>query len=70
MSVKSNKFIVPNNHENKEKETNVLGLPVKEAEVIAAELNILLANFRFITKTCAAFTGTFAGNAFSVTRKI
>ncbi|MFP9117659.1 Dps family protein [Flavobacterium sp. RNTU_13] len=30
----------------KEKETNVLGLPVKEAEVIAAELNILLANFQ------------------------
>lgn len=30
----------------KEKELNVLGLPVKEAEVIAAELNILLANFQ------------------------
>lgn len=28
------------------KETNILGLPVKESEVIAAELNILLANFQ------------------------
>ncbi|KAF2518411.1 DNA starvation/stationary phase protection protein [Flavobacterium salilacus subsp. salilacus] len=27
-------------------ETNILGLPVKEAEVIAAELNILLSNFQ------------------------
>lgn len=32
--------------ETKEKELNVLGLPVKEAEVIAAELNILLSNFQ------------------------
>lgn len=30
----------------KEKATNILGLPVKEAEVIAAELNILLSNFQ------------------------
>lgn len=30
----------------KEQAFNVLGLPVKEAEVIAAELNILLANFQ------------------------
>ncbi len=30
----------------KTKATNILGLPVKEAEVIAAELNILLANFQ------------------------
>ncbi|WP_116788903.1 Dps family protein [Flavobacterium psychrotrophum] len=29
-----------------EKEINILGLPVKEAEVIAAELNILLSNFQ------------------------
>lgn len=27
-------------------ETNILGLPVKESEVIAAELNILLSNFQ------------------------
>ncbi len=27
-------------------ETNILGLPVKETEVIAAELNILLSNFQ------------------------
>ena len=26
--------------------TNILGLPVKETEVIAAELNILLSNFQ------------------------
>nr|WP_322624375.1 Dps family protein [uncultured Flavobacterium sp.] len=32
--------------ETKEKELNVLGLPVKEAEVIAAELNILLSSFQ------------------------
>jgi len=30
----------------KQEETNILGLPVKEAEVIAAELNILLSNFQ------------------------
>lgn len=30
----------------KETATNILGLPVKEAEVIAAELNILLSNFQ------------------------
>lgn len=30
----------------KHEETNILGLPVKEAEVIAAELNILLSNFQ------------------------
>jgi starvation-inducible DNA-binding protein len=30
----------------KEHETNILGLPVKETEVIAAELNILLSNFQ------------------------
>lgn len=30
----------------KEEATNVLGLPVKETEVIAAELNILLSNFQ------------------------
>ncbi|RWW92205.1 Dps family protein [Flavobacterium cerinum] len=29
-----------------ENATNVLGLPVKESEVIAAELNILLSNFQ------------------------
>lgn len=29
-----------------EKEINILGLPVKDAEVIAAELNILLSNFQ------------------------
>ncbi len=27
-------------------ETNILGLPVKEAELVAAELNILLSNFQ------------------------
>jgi starvation-inducible DNA-binding protein len=27
-------------------ETNILGLPVKESEIIAAELNILLSNFQ------------------------
>lgn len=31
---------------NKAAETNILGLPVKETEVIAAELNILLSNFQ------------------------
>ena len=30
----------------KEEATNVLGLPVKETEVIASELNILLSNFQ------------------------
>ena len=30
----------------KEHETNILGLPVKETEIIAAELNILLSNFQ------------------------
>lgn len=30
----------------KEEATNILGLPVKETEVIAAELNILLSNFQ------------------------
>lgn len=30
----------------KKEEINILGLPVKEAEVIAAELNILLSNFQ------------------------
>lgn len=30
----------------KEETYNILGLPVKEAEVIAAELNILLSNFQ------------------------
>lgn len=30
----------------KEHETNILGLPIKETEVIAAELNILLSNFQ------------------------
>lgn len=30
----------------KEQATNILGLPVKETEVIAAELNILLSNFQ------------------------
>jgi len=30
----------------KEEALNILGLPVKEAEVIAAELNILLSNFQ------------------------
>lgn len=30
----------------KKEEVNVLGLPVKETEVIAAELNILLSNFQ------------------------
>ncbi|MGQ2984078.1 Dps family protein [Flavobacterium sp.] len=30
----------------KQEDTNILGLPVKEAEVIAAELNILLSNFQ------------------------
>lgn len=30
----------------KEPELNILGLPVKETEVIAAELNILLSNFQ------------------------
>lgn len=29
-----------------DKELNILGLPVKDAEVIAAELNILLSNFQ------------------------
>lgn len=29
-----------------QEETNILGLPVKESEVIAAELNILLSNFQ------------------------
>ncbi len=29
-----------------EKEINILGLPVEDAEVIAAELNILLSNFQ------------------------
>ncbi|WP_294822235.1 DNA starvation/stationary phase protection protein [uncultured Flavobacterium sp.] len=29
-----------------QEEMNILGLPVKEAEVIAAELNILLSNFQ------------------------
>jgi starvation-inducible DNA-binding protein len=29
-----------------EEATNILGLPVKESEVIAAELNILLSNFQ------------------------
>ena len=33
--------------ETNEKDTlNILGLPVKETEVIAAELNILLSNFQ------------------------
>ncbi len=30
----------------KQEATNILGLPVKETEVIAAELNILLSNFQ------------------------
>jgi starvation-inducible DNA-binding protein len=30
----------------KEKEINILGIPVEDAEVIAAELNILLSNFQ------------------------
>ena len=30
----------------KKEEINILGLPIKEAEVIAAELNILLSNFQ------------------------
>lgn len=30
----------------KEKEINILGLPVEDAEIIAAELNILLSNFQ------------------------
>jgi len=30
----------------KKQATNILGLPVKESEVIAAELNILLSNFQ------------------------
>ena len=35
--------------ETKEKELNVLGLPVKEAEVIAAELNILPVSYTHLT---------------------
>lgn len=31
---------------NQNNNTNILGLPVKESEVIAAELNILLSNFQ------------------------
>ena len=31
---------------DKAPETNILGLPVKESEIIAAELNILLSNFQ------------------------
>jgi len=31
---------------NQDDATNILGLPVKETEVIAAELNILLSNFQ------------------------
>lgn len=31
---------------NKDQATNILGLPIKETEVIAAELNILLSNFQ------------------------
>lgn len=32
------------NHQSEE--TNILGLPIKQSEVIAAELNILLSNFQ------------------------
>lgn len=33
-------------NKNQQQETNILGLPTKESEVIAAELNILLSNFQ------------------------
>jgi len=33
-------------NKNQQPETNILGLPTKESEVIAAELNILLSNFQ------------------------
>lgn len=33
-------------HKENDQATNILGLPVKESEVIAAELNILLSNFQ------------------------
>ena len=45
-------------------ETNILGLPVKESEVIAAELNILLSNFQVYYQNLRGIHWNIRGNRF------
>lgn len=49
---------------SKEKETNILGLPVKETELIAAELNILLSNFQIYYQNLRGLHWNIRGKRF------
>ena len=46
------------------KATNILGLPVEEAEVIAAELNILLSNFQIYYQNLRGLHWNIRGKRF------
>lgn len=48
----------------KQEATNILGLPVKEAEVIAAELNILLSNFQIYYQNLRGIHWNIRGKRF------
>ena len=46
--------------------TNILGLPVKESELIVDELNILLSNFQVYYQNLRVFIGISEGNGFLI----
>ncbi|MCW4467860.1 DNA starvation/stationary phase protection protein [Flavobacterium sp. MFBS3-15] len=48
----------------KKEEINILGLPIKEAEVIAAELNILLSNFQIYYQNLRGIHWNIRGKRF------
>ncbi|KOS06263.1 DNA-binding protein [Flavobacterium akiainvivens] len=50
--------------ETKAKEINILGLPVEDAEVIAAELNILLSNFQIYYQNLRGLHWNIRGKRF------